>query len=256
MNAISQGKRRYVLRHFNDSCIGKDRLATALNISKKSVYNIYNQYKDCKLWALPQSKPCGRKPYVFMLEEVDTIIDYRNRFKVNCNTLQELISTKEKMNLSHNQIYKIVKLKGLIHVQKPKKKRNTWVRFERKHSLSLWQTDWTKLENGNWLMAIKDDASRLIVAYGEFSEATSDHSIEVLTLGIKTYGRPKAILTGRDTQFYASSKKGKPSGKKSFPTISRSQRNPTHSCTCQSSTNLWKNRANIWGNKKTVIPMA
>jgi len=168
------------------------------------------------LWSLPQPRQCGRKPHIFTPEEMNMIIDYRNRFKVNCNTLEELISSKEKLILSHNQIYKIVKLKGLIHVQKPKKKRNAWVRFERKHSLSLWQTDWTKLQNGNWLMAIKDDASRLIVAHGEFLEATSDHSIDVLTQGIKKYGRPKAILTGRDVQFFASSKKSKPSGKNRF----------------------------------------
>ena len=76
--------------------------------------------------------------------------------------------------------------------------------------------DWTQLPDGTWLLSIKDDDSRLIGAHGEFPEATSNHSIEALTQGIKKYGRPKSVLTGRDTQFYSSDKKGKAQGKTRF----------------------------------------
>lgn len=217
MKPIPERKKRYVLKHFNDPCIGKDRLASELGICKKSVYNINSQLKDCKrLYNLPKPKKCGRKQHVFTVEETDIILKYRNQYKVNCNTLERLLKRKEKIELPHNQIYKILKIKGLIHVQKPKKKRNAWIRFERKHSLSLFQMDWSKMHDGTWLLAIKDDASRLIVAKGVFPEATSDHSIEVLTQAIQAYGKPLAILTGRDVQFYASDKLGKPSGKNRF----------------------------------------
>jgi putative transposase len=54
-----------------------------------------------------------------------------------------------------------------------------------------------------WLTAYLDDASRFIVGYGLFQEATSEHSVEVLKEAIKKHGKPAAILTDRGTQFYA-----------------------------------------------------
>ena len=55
-----------------------------------------------------------------------------------------------------------------------------------------------------WLIAYLDDASRFIVGYGLFAEATSERAIEVLKEAIKRYGRPASILTDRGTQFYKS----------------------------------------------------
>jgi putative transposase len=99
----------------------------------------------------------------------------------------------------------------LIHSWKNKRKRKAWIRFERKHSLSLWQADWKQLKTGKWIIAFVDDASRLVTTAGEFDNATSEHSVEVLAAGIRRWGRPLSVLTGRDAQFYASNKKGKPS---------------------------------------------
>ncbi len=142
-------------------------------------------------------------------------LTYRKKYNACSNTLEALLK-RDGVVLSHNQIYRILKANGLIHKQKNKHKQKDWVRFERKHSLSLWQADWKLLKNGNWIIAFKDDASRLIVAYGEFTNATSENSIKVLAEGIRQWGRPLAVLTGRDAQFYASDKKGIPSGNTRF----------------------------------------
>ena len=48
-----------------------------------------------------------------------------------------------------------------------------------------------------------DDASRLIMAYGVFQEATAEHTIHALKHAIAKYGRPREILTDRGSQFYA-----------------------------------------------------
>lgn len=214
MKAIAERKKRYILRHSEE--VSKRQLANEMEVDKSTVYRILRDLKDFPLYQLPKPRKCGRKPRIFTFEELEKAVEYRQKYKVNCNTLQKLLRKYENLILSHNQINKILKLKGLIHMQKPKKKRNDWVRFERKHSLSMLQTDWKKLKNGNWIIAFKDDASRLIVGSGEFAEATSEHSIEVLTEAIRNYGKPLSILTGRDVQFYASDKKGIPSGKNKF----------------------------------------
>ncbi len=77
------------------------------------------------------------------------------------------------------------------------------MRYERKYSNSLWHTDWTLIEGKGWLIAYLDDASRFVVGYGLFPEATSEHSVEVLKEAVKRHGKPASILTDRGIQFYA-----------------------------------------------------
>ena len=97
-----------------------------------------------------------------------------------------------------------------------KVKRKGWVRFERKHSNSMWHTDWTLLPDGRWFIAYEDDASRKALSWGIFAEATSEHSVEVLKIGIRRYGKPRSMLTGHDAQFYANEQEGKEQGKTAF----------------------------------------
>jgi putative transposase len=216
MKSISKRKKRFILKHFNDENFSRLQIAKVLKVSINTVYRVYKKYAGCNPYELPEVLPCGRKKRVFTELEVNKVLEYRSKYKCNCNSIELLLKQREGITLAHNQVYKVLKNKGLLHVSKKKRKRNTWTRFERKHSLSLWQTDWKKLKNGNWIIAFKDDASRLIVAYGEFSNATAENSVKVLIEGIKRYGKPKAILTGRDVQFYSSDKKGKASGKTLF----------------------------------------
>jgi putative transposase len=49
-----------------------------------------------------------------------------------------------------------------------------------------------------WLIAFLDDASRFIVGYGIFDEATTENAIHVLN-------RPLELLTDHGSQFYANS---------------------------------------------------
>ena len=91
-----------------------------------------------------------------------------------------------------------------------------WIRYERKHSNSMWHTDWTLLDDGRWFITFEDDASRKIMSWGIFDNATSEHSVEVLKKGIENNGKPREMLTGRDTQFYVNEAKDKEQGKTVF----------------------------------------
>jgi len=214
MKPITARKRRFILRNFESPDFGKRNLARVLKVSKSTVYRVFHAFqKTGKTTFEPAT--CGRKPHAPTSAEVETVIAYRQKYKA-CDTTLEKLLKKNGVTLSHNKIYCVLKANGLIHSQKNKRRTKPWVRFERKHSLSLWQADWKLLKNGHWIIAFKDDASRLIVASGEFTNATSENSIKVLAEGIRQWGRPLAVLTGRDAQFYASDKKGKPSGSTLF----------------------------------------
>ena len=209
MKPISKRKRAFIVRHFSSPDFGKRHLARMLKVSLSTVYRVFQAYRNTGN-AVPQPGKCGRKLHLLTSKEIDAVVAGRLKYKT-CDTTLAVLLEREGMKLSHNKVYSVLKAKGLIHSLKNKRKRRDWVRFERKHSLSLWQGDWKQLENGKWIIAFVDDASRLVTASGEFDNATSEHSWEVLAKGIRKWGRPLAVLTGRDAQFYASDKKGKPS---------------------------------------------
>lgn len=54
---------------------------------------------------------------------------------------------------------------------------------------------------GKWLIAILDDASRLIVGYGLFDNATQNNSIIVMQQAIQQYGKPRQLISDHGTQF-------------------------------------------------------
>jgi hypothetical protein len=50
--------------------------------------------------------------------------------------------------------------------------------------------DWKQLNAGEWFLAIMDDASRFIVGYGVFKEATTVNTLQVLSLNWQNLETP------------------------------------------------------------------
>lgn len=179
-------------------------------VSKSVFYRVLRRFGSCPIYkieekALERRRP-GRKRKPIPYEHVSRAVSLRIETRANDRILSRMLA-QEGINLPHCKVYDILMSAGLIHMLKDKRKRRTWVRWERKHSLSLWQTDWT-LFKGKWLIVFMDDASRLVVGWGLFDRATSENSVKVLKEAISRYGKPKSILTGRDCQFYATLREG------------------------------------------------
>jgi putative transposase len=120
--------------------------------------------------------------------------------------LKKIINPHFGFTIPHNKIYRVMLMHQLI-VENPQKKcQRRWVRFERKHSMSLRQGDWKHLvmnETDTWVIAFIDDSSRLITCYGTFDHPTTENAIVVLKQGFETYGTPREILTDHCPQFVA-----------------------------------------------------
>ena len=103
--------------------------------------------------------------------------------------------------------------KGVIHTiplesseaveHKNNQKRRKWIRYERKHSNSMWHTDYKQLDDGRWFISYEDDASRFVTGWGVFDKATAEHAMEVLDRAIAGHGKPKSISSDRGSQLYA-----------------------------------------------------
>jgi len=81
--------------------------------------------------------------------------------------------------------------------------RRRHAKFKRVYSNSLWHASYEVLPDGRYFVSYQDDASYLIVGYGVFDEATTQHAIDVLHKAITQYGKPASILTDHDSKFYS-----------------------------------------------------
>jgi putative transposase len=181
---------------------GAGEIALIQRVTHRRVEQIWQAYKHTAI--IPTLKTLGRrKGEPIRLHDAALVLKIYDELKVNALTLERVLNDAYGVKLPHNKIHMILKEAGRALPQPSKQTRRKWVRYEREHSMSLWHTDWTQLDSGEWWIAYEDDASRLIVGYGVFHEATAEHTIHVLKQSITKYGRPREILTDRGSQFYA-----------------------------------------------------
>ncbi|MDR2203922.1 MAG: hypothetical protein LBE76_06465 [Nitrososphaerota archaeon] len=101
--------------------------------------------------------------------------------------------------------------KGYAKKQESKqKRRKPWIRYEREQSLSAVHMDWhvSKAVLGMQLCVVLDDASRKILAGGEFSNATAENSVLLLKNALgnckDSYNlRIRECICDHGTQFYS-----------------------------------------------------
>jgi putative transposase len=216
---ISMRKMRFILKQYREGTETNRRIRKLAGVSKSTFYRIVKRFGGIPLRrireCLIQRGLPGRKPAETPLCHVQKVIEERMKTRANDRIIAKSLN-KQGIRISHCKVYDILASAGLIHMLKGKRKRKKWVRWQRKHSLSLWQTDWTDFGKQH-LMVIMDDASRLVVGWGLFDNATSENSVNVLKEAIRKHGKPKAMLTGRDIQFFSSAKlDGRNKGKTYF----------------------------------------
>ncbi|MGC9176707.1 MAG: DDE-type integrase/transposase/recombinase, partial [Thermoplasmata archaeon] len=112
------------------------------------------------------------------------------------------------IHIPHNTIHRILLKNNLAYEDEKKKRpRKKWIRYERKHSLSLLHMDWHTSEyNGKQVLIIMDDSSRKILAGGEFNDAKQEHVISLMDNVLQEYSdlhEIREVLTDRGSQFYS-----------------------------------------------------
>ena len=194
---------------------GVGELALIQRVSRRRIEQLWQAYKHDS--TMPVLKKPGRPRKVnSTLRDITLILEAYDRLKVNALTLEKVLKQVYGLNLPHNRIHMILKENGRSMPEPNKQRRRKWVRYEREHSMSLWHADWKQLHDGQWWIAYMDDASRLIVGYGVFKEATAENTIHVLKQTISKYGSPREILTDRGSQFYANEGERKEKGISQF----------------------------------------
>ena len=119
--------------------------------------------------------------------------------------LRTAISLRKARDISHVCVYRIMEENGLVIPSAAKSRRRKWVRYERKHSNSMWYTDWHVMKDprmrGLHLITFLDDASRCATGAELFKEATSENAVAVLRQAIARFGAPATILSDNGSCF-------------------------------------------------------
>ena len=175
-------------------------IADPMKVSVRRVQELWSTYRTTG--TVPELKRPGRRRIEPAVEERSLVAKAYAEYRRRAFMLERVIEVIYGKRIPHNRIHRVMRSMGLAREEPRKQGKKKWIRYERKYSNSLWHTDWTLIEGTGWLTAYLDDASRFVVGWRLFPEATSERSVEVLKEAIKAYGRPASILTDRGTQFY------------------------------------------------------
>ena len=183
---LNKTKIRYIINHKNKGESSKT-IAKDIKISTRRVEQIWKEYHETGKEPII-GKNLGRPKKSFTPEEVEIINIAFDRFKFGARMLEPIIEGFYNIHIPHNRIHMCLLSEGLAEQNVKKKKRRKWIRYERKHSMSAGHIDWHEdTEDSIKVCAILDDASRKILAGGEFANINTENSKEVIDQMVKNY---------------------------------------------------------------------
>lgn len=181
-------------------------------ISRMTFYRWLGKYNKRGNSGLVKKSTRPRKIHYKLTDDTKGRIIQLRGNNLNEYAIQRVLR-KDGTDVGHTTVYKILKDNGLIKQLPSSRKQRAYIRFERKHPNSMWQTDLTSWKR-KVLIAYIDDYSRFITGAGTFRHGYARNVLGVFRSAIREYGKPKDVLTDHGSQFY--SMKGESSGFDSF----------------------------------------
>jgi putative transposase len=180
-------RRVHWLIHQKQKGMTSKDLAATMKLSRRRVEQVWKYYQDTGQ-ELPVGEKMGPPTKPFDANEAEIVKEAYGRYKFGARMLERIIRKVYKVRISHSRIHMYLLAADLAGREPNKQKRRKWVRYERKHSMSAGHIDWHEDERtGTKVCVIEDDASRKILAGGEFSEINTENSIRVLKQLVDEY---------------------------------------------------------------------
>ena len=197
MTKLNQKKIRWIIREMDKGRLSVWRIAKVQNITPRRARQVYQKYKGVQK---PKLLPPGRKPQPITEEEVKTVLELRKEHPLCAVTLGKILDERGEMHINHNRIHRILKENDLANTEPKKSKQRKYIRYQRRHSNSLWHTDYFESPEEKWVIAFEDDASRFVPSFGVFDNATAENAVAALKPAIR-YGIPKQLMTDHGSHF-------------------------------------------------------
>ena len=172
---LTKAKVRFILRQKRKGVTTKE-ISRDMKITQRRVQQVLKEYNETGREPV-YGKHLGRPRRAYNEEEAQIVNDAHHRYRLGARMLEYVIRKQYKSCISHNRIHMYLKAQGLAQEDKKKKRRRMWVRYEREHSMSAGHIDWHEYDGTDIkVCVILDDASRMILAGGEFSEINTKNS--------------------------------------------------------------------------------
>jgi putative transposase len=205
-------KLKWCLVHYESSEVGSKWAAKRLQITPRRFQQLYKEFKETG--KAPDIGLNVGRPKKEISEDCKQIIKQQYE-KTHCGAvyLEKTINTRQGIHIPHNVIHQVLLELGYADQEESKqKRRKPWIRYERRHSLSLVHSDYHYCENDQYLCTILDDASRKVLAAGDFDNKTTGNALALLKKACKEY-KPYhpifAIVTDHGSEFYANKRDAK-----------------------------------------------
>lgn len=196
MRKLNQRKIRWIVKELKKGELSRYQVAKLQRISEVHTWRVFKKYNGVKK---PKLRPCGRIPTPLTYDEIAAVKIAKAKYGFGAVYLEKVLAERG-VHMPHNRIHRILKSEGLAREEPKKGRRRKWIRYERKHSNSLWHADWFE-DNDKYVILYEDDASRLITGFGEFANATTSNALKIFDEAASRYGSPKQLMTDHGTQF-------------------------------------------------------
>ena len=186
-------------------------VARQFGISRRRVQQLVKTFKDTGLYPVVQRRgrrPCSDHPS----DLVDRVLRIRRRTRRGAVSIARELRVRYGVRVGNDVVHGILLEAGLVK-ENPnmRKRKKPWIRYEREHSLSAGHMDWYwNGELEKWVCVVLDDASRMILAGGEYDHRSSDAAISQLREVLLKYGhirRLREVITDHGQEFYANVRK-------------------------------------------------
>lgn len=196
---LNNRKIRWILRELEKGELSVRRIAKQQDITPRWVRKLRIKYKGIPIRDIRMKKR-GSKGRPISTGEVGIVRRAKERYGNGADILERILAEKG-IKMAHNRIHRILRQEGLAKREPKKSRQRKWVRWERRHSNSMWHTDYTEGDNGRQILMYLDDASRYVVGFGEFDNATTDNAILVFDMAAAKWGSPRELMTDHGSQF-------------------------------------------------------
>lgn len=199
---LTQKKKIWIIKQKKKALLSTKDIASAQRVSRRTVERLCRSYEEYGLSAL-QDKPRGRPKEEIPNHIKELVIKTKKETGYGSRRIEGVLGLRG-THVPHNKIHYVLSKAGLVDYNPKKGRRYNYIRWERKHSNSLWQTDFCWVSRLDcWLCAWLDDHSRFIAIASYLTEATTENAINLFEKAASRYGYPRETLSDRGTQYYA-----------------------------------------------------
>ena len=219
MAKLTESQIGWMMRRRKEGKMTNATIAGVYAITTRRLQQLWAQYRSTG--QIPTLSRPGRPKRPPDPEEEELVLKTYHDHRVCAVVLEHLIQREHGRKIPHNRIHAVLVQHGCAKKSPRKQRRRRWVRYERKHSMSLWHLDWFQIDKiapslGKWLLMVQDDASRKAMGHGVFDQSTSSNSAAVLDEAIIEHGSPDAVITDKGSTFYAVESTGRKKGYNEF----------------------------------------